>query len=333
VDVLTLGVYIRQLVYDGGRTRNAIRAARSLAQSVQAERDTALASLDLAVVRAFYEVVEADESVEALRAAIASYEESLRVAVLREGSGLLLRSERLNIEVQLSRTQAQLIAAQGRVDIARARFAAVLGLPAGSDFQPDSSAGLGGAQDFIPITASPTWPELAVMDARVQAAELALRSAKGARMPQVGAFASAQRDEGWRRDGSGESWTAGVAVSMNLYDGDRTQAAIREAGAALEMASETRRAVELALSLRLSQARVDYDVARRQLEVCRRQLEQADESARLSRERFAAGSLLSAELIGVETRLAEARVQLAVSKVRERVALAALRHALGINIL
>jgi outer membrane protein TolC len=67
--------------------------------------------------------------------------------------------------------------------------------------------------------------------------------------------------------------------------------------------------------------------------VSRRQVAQAEESARLSRERFSAGALLSAELIGVESRLAEARVQLAQTIAAERVALAELRLALGLSVL
>jgi outer membrane protein TolC len=193
------------------------------------------------------------------------------------------------------------------------------------------------AAESIPVPEvgilAPDWPELAAMRRRLDASEQQVKIARSARMPKVGAFASVEENKGWRRDGDGQNWTAGISVGMTLFDGSETSSRIREATAALDQTRQQERKVRLALELRLRQARINHDVAMSQLEVCTSQVEQADESARLSRERFAAGSLLSAELIGVETRLADARVQLAVSRAKERVALAELRTALALPIL
>jgi outer membrane protein TolC len=57
---------------------------------------------------------------------------------------------------------------------------------------------------------------------------------------------------------------------------------------------------------------------------------QAEESAALSRARFEKGALLTADLIGVESRLIETRMRRAVAVADERIALAELRRALGL---
>jgi outer membrane protein TolC len=60
-------------------------------------------------------------------------------------------------------------------------------------------------------------------------------------------------------------------------------------------------------------------------------VEQAEESAALSRARFEKGALLAADLIGVESRLIETRMRRAVAGADERIALAELRSALGLT--
>ena len=327
-DALTTGLYLRQPIYTGGRINSRRAAARASSEAAEFERQAALRNLDMEVVRAYFSIRQAQQSVSALESALGSYDENLRVARLREDAGQLLKSERLNLEVQRARTESELLAARQQIGLARAGFAVLLGKPADTLVEladNDSSA------DAIIYTEAssetPVWPELAAMDKRVRAAEQQVRSARAARKPEIGAYAGVQDDRGWRRDGDGQSWVAGVSVSMTVFDGFETDSRIREAKAALDEVTQVRRKVELALQLRLQQSRINHDVAVSQLEVCRRQVAQADESARLSRERFSAGALLSAELIGVETRLADARVQLAQSEARERVARAELRTA------
>jgi len=333
MDDLSLSLYLRQPIYAGGRIAAGRAAAKAAREAALYERDAALTDLDAAVVRGYFAIRQAGESVRALEAALASYEENLRVARLREEAGQLLTSERLNLEVQKARTESGLLAARQEEALARASFAVLLGAKA------EGRVVLADEDPTIALIAAPgtdvpaRWPQLEAVDARVQAAGEAVRIARAGRLPEIGAYAGVDENKSYRRDGSGESWSAGISMTMTLFDGRETGSRIAQAQAALDEAREMRRKVDLALQLRLQRARIRYEVAASQLEVCRRQVAQAEESARLSRERFSAGALLSAELIGVESRLAEARVLLAQTIAAERVALAELRLALGLGVL
>ncbi len=333
MDDLTLSLYLRQPIYAGGRIAAGRAAAKAARQAAAYERDAALADLDAAVVRGYFAIRQAGESVRALEAALSSYEENLRVARLREEAGQLLASERLNLEVQKARTESNLLEARQEEALARASFAVLLGAKA------DEKVILAQDDPTLVLIAVPGtdvaahWSQLDAVDARVQAADEAVRVARAGRRPEIGAYAGVDENKSYRRDGSGESWSAGISMTMTLFDGRETGARIAQAQAALDEAREMRRKVDLALQLRLERARIRYEVAASQLEVGRRQVAQAEESARLSRERFSAGALLSAELIGVETRLAEARVNLAQTIAAEQVALADLRLALGLPVL
>ena len=75
------------------------------------------------------------------------------------------------------------------------------------------------------------------------------------------------------------------------------------------------------------------DDARERLAVSAKTVEQATESAALTRERFEKGSVLIADMIGVESRLIEARMRRTMAAADERIALADFRRALGLPVL
>lgn len=332
VDALTAGLYARYALYTGGRVTAGRAAARAAESAAEADREAALADLSLEVVRAYFGIRQADGALMTLTATLAAYDEALRVGRLREAAGQLLASDRLNLEVQRSQVQEQLLAARHGALLTRRNLAFLLGLPAGTDVVLVNDDA--GPARLVATTGAPTdRPEWRAMQQRREAAEKQLRAARGARLPSVGAFAGAQTDRGWRRDGHGESWTAGIQAELPIFDGAESSAKSRGARADLAQLDAAAAKLELALALDLERARLAVELARERLSVSEARVGQAEESARLSREQFAAGKLLSAEVIGVETRLAEARLQRIDAVATERVAIAALRRAAGQPIL
>ena len=171
--------------------------------------------------------------------------------------------------------------------------------------------------------------KIAAMEARISAAKAALRSAKGGRFPTVNAFGSYQYDEGWRRPGNGDNWTAGVSVDLNLFDGQRTTSQVFKAQTNLLIAQEELRKLRLNIILDIQEAKLTYERAKLRINVTAKSNEQAEESAQLSRARFEQGVILSSDLINIETRLTEAKMRRAIALADEQVALADLNRALG----
>jgi outer membrane protein TolC len=174
-------------------------------------------------------------------------------------------------------------------------------------------------------------PELLGFQERVRAAEAALAGARGARRPTVNAFATYQYDHGYKLDHGGDSWLAGVSVDVNVFDGGQTSGKIRQSNAELTQAREMLRRATLGIGLEVERARLAHVDAVERLTVTERAIEQAEESAALSRARFEREAMLSADVIGVETRLVEARLRRTIARADERIALIELRRALGLN--
>ncbi len=283
-------------------------------------------------MKAALDVQKAREAVAALAGGVKAYAAAANAARARFEAGQLLKADLLSLEVQLAQTRAALSSARHGASLAERAFHFVLGLEPSDEpieFVADDPAltrlGPPDSRDFS------ARPELLGLDARIRAAEAMVTAARGARQPTINAFASYQYDHGWKLNRAGDSWLAGVSVDLNVFDGGQTSAKIRQAAAELAQIKEFRRKAALGIGLEVEQARLAHADAVERLAVTSRAVEQAEESATLSRARFEKEALLSADLIGVESRLLEAQLHRTVAAADERLAVIDLRRALGLE--
>lgn len=318
-------------LYSGGRASAGLSAAKSGALAAEQDLLAAQQQLGRDVVKAYLSIRKAREAVGAIEAGVKAYEAAVAAARARFEAGQMLKADLLSLEVQLAQTQENLSAARHGAALAEHAFRFVLGLDASAETvelaaDDPALAGLAmpGTGDFSQR------PELIGLRERIHAAEAMVRAARGGHRPTVNAFASYQFDQGWQLDSHGDSWMAGVSVDLNVFDGGQTLGKIRQASAELAQVKEMLRKATLGVGLEIEQARLAHEDAIERLTVSTRAVEQADESAALTRARFEKGAVLIADLIGVEGRLIEARMRRAVAAADERIALAELRCALGL---
>ncbi len=318
-------------LYSGGRASAGLSAAKSGALAAEQELLVAQQQLGRDVVKAYLSIRKAREAVGAIAAGVKAYEAAVTAARARFDAGQMLKSDRLSLEVQLAQTQENLSAARHGAALAERAFRFVLGLDASAEAVELAADDPVVAGLAMPDTGDFSQrPELAGLRDRIRAAEAMVRAARGGRLPTVNAFASYQYDQGWQLDRHGDGWMAGVSVDLNVFDGGQTSGKIRQASAELAQVKEMLRKAMLGIGLEVEQARLAHDDAIERLAISAQAVEQADESAMLTRARFEKGDVLIADLIGVEGRLIEARMRRAVAAADERVALAELRCALGL---
>jgi outer membrane protein TolC len=331
VDNLRLAATVAYSIYDGGRTSSATAAARLGERAATEQDNAARLRLHAAVVRALLDIRKAHAAVGAVEAGVRAYESALAAARARADAGRILRADLLDLEVQLAQTRENLIQARHRKALAERAFLFVVGSESTGERVVLAEDDPGFDRIRLPDTTAPAArPELLALEAARDAAARMVDGARGTRRPTVNAFASVQHDRGWETGGDGASWTAGVAVDMNVFDGGAARGRIRASEAALAEAEENLRRARLAIGLEVEQARLAHEQALARIEVTRSAVSQARESASLSRARFEEGALEASDLIGVETRLIEAETREAVALADERIALADLRRSLGL---
>ena len=334
IDNLNASATVAYNIYGGGRPSAGLAAAHSGVRAAAQDVRAAHNQLGAAMVKAYLDVRKSREAVCALEAGVKAYDAAVAVARTRSDAGQMLRADLLSLEVQLAQTREQLASARHSSALAERAFNFVLGAenPAAPVELAAEDPALSGLR--VPATADFSGrPELLGLQERVEAAEAMRRVARGSRQPTVNGFASYQYDQGWKLDRHGDSWLAGVSLDLNLFDGGRSSAKIRQSTAELAQVKEMLRKAALGIGLEVEQARLALADARERLTVTDQAVAQADESAALSRTRFEKGLLLAADLIGVESRLVEVRMRHAFAVADERLAIADYRRALGLPLL
>jgi len=327
-DDLQFMLQLTYRIYNGGRNRAGVAAATAQNKAAMLQEEAVKRSLGFAVVKSFFNIVQARENVSARQAAVQAIEASIRVARARFEEGDMLKQELLNLQVQKSLAGEDLIQAEHGFALSKQGFLNVLGL-SGKQVNIDLAQ--------TPLQSVPSQPdfkdrsEIKAMLFLIQARQAGIRQAKSGYYPTADAFGSYQVDKGFEiGEGSGDSWMAGVRVNMTLFDGKQTEARVQQANIALARTKDELRKMELAYGLEIRQAVLTLDQTDKRCRVTQKMVISARESARLFRERFKVGLVLSSELIDTENRLTEAQVRHALANAEHRIAVANLRRACGL---
>lgn len=314
-------------LYAGGRNQAARQAAKASAQAARYENEAVRNALGFEIVRAFHHVLKAREFIYAAEAGVNAFEQSLTVGQKRLEGGSILRTEVLDIQVRLAQAREDLIRSRNAQSLAQRALRNLIGIEQGefevAQTAPSASVPDGG--DYAGRF------ELKAAQQREHAAQDELRAAKSGYLPRVSAFGSMDYEYGWRFNNGGRSYTGGALVQWDIWDGRLTRAKTRQAEAGVAMAREQERKVRLALDFEAEQARLELNTASERLKVTGEAVEQARQSAELTRSRFEQGLALSTQLIDAETALVAARVRRAEAEADHRIAVASLRKALGIR--
>jgi len=331
VDNLNATGTVAYNLYAGGRASAGRAAARAGAEAADLDLCAAHHQLAVAVVRAALNLRQAREAVTTVESGVRAYTAAVAAARARFEAGGLLKADLLSLEVQLAQTREALSSARHAAALAARAFSFALGLDATGQTVELLDADPALARLAVPAGDDFSQrPELLGVQARVRAAEALVEAARGGRRPTVNAFASYQYDQGWKTDRHGDSWLAGVAVDLSVFDGGQTSGQIRRRTAELAEVREMARKAALGIGLEVEQARLAHADAVERLAVSDRTIAQATEGAELTHARFEQGVVLAADLIGAETRLLEARLRHTAATADERLALVELRRALGL---
>ena len=332
IDDLNTSGTVAYNIYAGGRATAGRAAAKAGAHAAEEDARAVQNQLCAEVIKAYLNIKKAREAVAAVESGEKAYAAGVEAARARYEAGQMLKADMLSLEVQLAQTRETLSSVRHGAALAERAFLFVLGLDSLNQSvelpTEDPSIGRIAAPESMSYLMR---PELVGLQDRVLAAEAMVRMARGQRKPTVNAFGSYQYDQGWQLNRHADGWMAGVAVELNVWDGGLTSGKIRQANAELAQVKEMLRKASLGISLEVEQARLAHDDALERLKVSAQTVEQAEESASLTRARFEKGAVLIADLIGVESRLIESRMRRAAASADERIALADLRRALGLT--
>lgn len=325
-------------LYAGGRIAGGAAAARAQQEAARHDVDAGERDLVLETTVAYWALVTARESERVLAEAIAAYEKHLADARNREAVGLAARNEVLAVDVERDRADLARIQARNAAAVSEADLARLVGLPAGTSIDPvtPAAAPLPATADVGALTAAAfdARPELRALQSRVAAAEANVSVQRAAGLPQAGLAASYDVARPNTRilpltDAWNDTWSVGINLSWNAFDGGRAAAATAQARAQVEALRQQLEDVRRRVQLEVTQRALDLDGARAALEVAERALVSGRENVRVAGDRYREGVGSSTDLLDAETGLLRAGLDRTAALAGAQAALAGLQRAVG----
>lgn len=325
-------VSVDQMLYDGGQTKSQMKLA-DLGKGMAGE-DARLTRQNLiaGVVRAYYGVVVAEESLNVAKEALKSAEADLQRAETVRHAGMATDADVLSIRVHLSAMREQEIRRTSEVEVARAALNEAMGLPLdtkqvlSSPLTPATPKDTGAA---VEKTALEERPEARQLRLAAQQAEAQAGAARASYRPQVFVHGAFEADRQKFINTGGANWLISAGLRWNLFNGFADRARIEEASQTAQAAKAQLKQVSAGIHLQVRQAQSGLSAAGQRIDVARAAVDMAQESLRITKNRYDAGLTTVTDLLRTETALLETKNRLLAAIYDERLAATAVDLAAG----
>jgi outer membrane protein TolC len=326
-------ITVDQVLYDAGQTRNAMRSAEVSGQMTREEQRRIEMQTIAGVVRAYYGAMLAGESLKTAEQALRSAEADLKRAESVRAAGMSTDVDVLSIRVHLAAVTEQRIQRVADLEVAKSGLNDALGLPLDTAYEPTTALAPLYLPDLTMASLERAAPAARPETRQAQlAADLAKTKADEARsalLPQVTFHAGFEADRQQFINKGGANWLASIGLRWNLFNGGADRARIEESGHWLEGARANEQRVDSAVRLEVRRAWASLHAAGQRIEVAKAAVAEAEESLRITQNRYHAGMSNVTDLLRNETAVLESRTRYLAAVHDQRIAAAMLDLAAG----
>lgn len=324
---------VDQTLYDAGQTRNAVKSAGLSRQISGEEQRRTEMQVTAGVVNAYYGAVLAAESLKTAEQAVKSAEADLTRADSVRAAGMSTDVDVLSIRVHLAAVTEQRIQRAADLDVANSALNDALGLPLDADHVLTTALSPIDLPDLtlasLEKDASATRPEARQIHMAADLAKTQADSARSALLPQVTFHAAFEADRQQFINKGGANWLASIGLRWNLFNGMADRARIEESNHWLERARADEQRVDSAVRLEVRRAWTGLRAAQQRIEVAKAAMAEADESLRITQNRYQAGMSNVTDLLRNETAVLESRTRYLAAVHDQRIAATMLDLAAG----
>jgi outer membrane protein len=327
-----LGASASWLITDFGRTSAVIRAAELSADATAAALNTSTLDVRTGVETTYLEAVARRRLVQVAEATVKSEDGHLDQARRFVAAGAKDPIEVAQAQSRDANAKSALAQAQSTEAIALANLRSAIGwvepahapvvsanFPAPSEADPPALAEL-------VETARKQRPEIVQLDKELQASDASLTAAHAERRPTLTAQAETQWGPGSGNWSPEPSWSAGLTLGWQLFDGGRASADVRIAQANLSVAAAQRDALLVSLTSQLDSARSQIVADRANVQASTEAVTAARAQLKLAEARYAQGLGSQIELADAQTAVTTAEGNLVTADFQLATAWAQLRR-------
>lgn len=307
--------------------RSAARVEGARAGELQARFQTALGT-----EADYYDVIAQTELRRVASERVDRAEQQLAVARARVIAGAAVQTDSLQLLLELTRAQVELLQQESAVTVARLQLGRRIGHSGPADAAPLDTLLTG----ELPITqeeayreALATSPRVEVVQADARVADALFKTERSTYFPTLSLFGQwAGFDDDVLPDATTRT-TWGLALSLPIWDGASRELRVYRANTVRQVAEATRDDTEREVGRNIVGAYQAYDAARASATLAQRAVIVARETLRVQEERYQAGATTILDLLSAQVSLTEAEAGLVQARFTTRLALAGVEAILG----
>jgi len=287
-------------LYDGGRTLSGMRQSRKQAQAAQLILESTRQQVIANTAKAYMGLLLARENLGVVHQALETATAHLDLVQSRFQGGFVVKSDLLRAQVRIAELEQERLQAESQIHVAQARLNAAMGRASDDLLElttPLTTANppSGSADDWI-ATALATRPDLKQLHLQEQMAADEVDKSRAGHLPDLSLMGSYEIDSEDFSD-SGDSYTVGAVLSVNLFSGQRISARMEETRAALRQIKATRQAILLDVRVEAKAAYLQSQSAWQRIHVATTAKAQSAEGLRIVRNRYQNGLLTIVALL------------------------------------
>ncbi len=308
---------------------------RSANESKLAAQLSVMDARDLVVqatASAYLQIIADASRVEAIRSQVETAQALYDRTTDQQRAGTAAGVDVLRSQVELKQQQQRLLAQTNQFDKDKLALSRVIGLPAGQEFNVSQTAPFSPltsvTQDQALSTALAQRPDYQSYQARMRAADDAVKAARGERYPTADVTAD-YGDVGPTLASSHGTFTFVASAKISVFDGGRISGDLIQAKAALKQRQDELADLAGQIDYQVRTAFLDIRTAADQVAVARDNLDLANQTLTQARDRFAAGVTDNIEVVQAQESVASATDNLISALYAHNLAKVALARALG----
>jgi outer membrane protein TolC len=306
-DAYAYSVSGRQLVFDGFKTSNVVAESGENLKAAEYDVFVVSSNVRLNLRRAFAQLLMAQDLVNLTELIETRRAESAKLVKLRYDAGREHQGSLLTAEANLAKAQFEVEQARRNLALSQTRLAKALGRRTVGELQVFGEF-LVKEQDPTPDFESlaDNTPSLGILAARKDAARYGINFAKADFFPEIYLSSSAGRsDSSWPPDD--DQWSAGLTVSLPLFEGGNRIHKVTKAEAKFRQAEEDARSGRDTVVVTLQETWTDLQDAVGNVGVQKKFLGAAEERAKIANAQYSSGLISFDDWIIIEDNLVSAR--------------------------
>lgn len=337
-DNYNLRLSLQQPVFTGFRLTSIRKAAAENRTASEMDYSRDYNESAFRIHSAFWQLYKAQQILKSVDESLASSEKHLEDTRNFLEQGLVTQNDLLKLEVQYSNTKLQQIEAVNNLEIARASFNQLIGLPLNENTDI-SAPGIEQASDSRSFEAyiseaKTNRTELKSMMHRLDAASYNIDAARAGWFPQIYLTGNYYYNRPNQRiqppkDRFDDTWDIGVTLSWDIWNWGYTSAQTAQAEQTKIQTQTGLAQLSENIEIEVYQNYLSLQRAAERISVSKKSLEQSDENLRTLNDKYNHQLATSTDLIDAEALLLQAQTNYNTALVDYQLALVRLQKSLG----